>query len=133
MGDGYRRVITLTHTTQIRRFTSDLLRVLKVQPNKQVAVNEFTTAYERTLNKPFNPVEYGLCNLDDLLCEIPENTVVISREEEGLFISVPKREQTPEEVARTKQFANEVSPVVLVQFYDSCSLFKNGFSKFYRW
>ncbi|XP_066139891.1 meiosis regulator and mRNA stability factor 1 isoform X1 [Euwallacea fornicatus] len=108
MGDSYRRIITLTHSAQVRRFTSDLLRVLKVQPNKQIAVYEFASAYEKALNKPFNPVEYGLCSLEDLLCEIPENTVAITRDEEGVFICVPKREQTADEVARTKQFAKEV-------------------------
>ncbi|XP_050298717.1 meiosis regulator and mRNA stability factor 1 isoform X2 [Anthonomus grandis grandis] len=105
-GDG--RTITLTHSAQMRRFTSDLLRVLKLQPNKQIPIQEFSAAYERALNKPFNPVEYGLCTLDDLLCEISENTVVIMRTEEGVFISVPKREQTPEEASRTKQFAGEI-------------------------
>lgn len=116
MGDGYRRVITLTHSAQVRRFTSDLLRVLKVQPNKQIAVQEFASVYEKALNKPFNPVEYGLCLLDDLLCEIPENTVVITRGEDGVFIGVPKREQTHEEMMKTKQFANEVSVSVSGRF-----------------
>ncbi|KAL1498176.1 hypothetical protein ABEB36_009016 [Hypothenemus hampei] len=109
MGEGHRRVITLTHATQIRRFTSDLLRVLKVQPNKQIAVQNFPEAYEKAFSKPFNPVEYGLCSLEDLLEEIPENTVVIIRDEnEELYISVPKKEQTSEEIMKTKQFANEV-------------------------
>ncbi|XP_076269252.1 meiosis regulator and mRNA stability factor 1-like protein isoform X4 [Rhynchophorus ferrugineus] len=108
MGDGTRRVITLTHSAQMRRFTSDLLRVLKVQPNKQISFTDFPLAYEKVLNKPFNPVEYGLCTFNDLLQEVPENTVVINRNEMGILISVPKREQTPEEVIRTKQFASEV-------------------------
>ncbi|XP_076269311.1 meiosis regulator and mRNA stability factor 1-like protein isoform X11 [Rhynchophorus ferrugineus] len=108
MGDGTRRVITLTHSAQMRRFTSDLLRVLKVQPNKQISFTDFPLAYEKVLNKPFNPVEYGLCTFNDLLQEVPENTVVINRNEMGILISVPKREQTPEEVIRTKQFASEI-------------------------
>lgn len=116
MGDGSRRVITLTHSSQMRRFISDLLRVLKVQPNKQIDLTEFPTAYERTLNRPFNPVEYGLCTLDDLLCEVPENTIVIMRENENFYISVPKREQTAEEIEKTKKFTSEVSVLVVLGF-----------------
>ncbi|CAG9812530.1 unnamed protein product [Phaedon cochleariae] len=108
MGDGTRRTITLSHTAQMRRFTSDLLRVLKVQPAKQICFTDFPSAYEKVMNKTFNAVEYGLCTFEDLLQEVPENTVVISRNEEGVFIAVPKREQTSEEIMRTKQFAAEV-------------------------
>ncbi|XP_030758760.1 meiosis regulator and mRNA stability factor 1 isoform X2 [Sitophilus oryzae] len=110
MGDGTRRIITLTHSAQIRRFTSDLLRVLKVQPNKQITFTAFPAAYEKVLNKQFNPVEYGLCTFDDLLQEVSETTVVITRSttDNNVFISVPKREQTSEEIVRTKQFANEI-------------------------
>lgn len=93
---------------QMRRFTSDLLRVLKVQPSKQITITGFPAAYEKVMNKPFNAVEYGLCTFEDLLQEVPENTIVFSRTEEGIFISVPKREQTTEEIMRTKQFATEV-------------------------
>ncbi|KAG5876129.1 hypothetical protein JTB14_007536 [Gonioctena quinquepunctata] len=108
MGDGTRRTITLSHTAQMRRFTSDLLRVLKVQPSKQISIIDFPQAYEKVLNKTFNAVEYGLCTFEDLLQEVPENTIVISRNDDGIFIAVPKREQTAEEINRTKQFAAEV-------------------------
>ncbi|KAJ8946869.1 hypothetical protein NQ318_006779 [Aromia moschata] len=108
MGDGTRRVITLSHAAQMRRFTSDLLRVLKVQPSKQICITDFPSAYEKVMNKPFNAVEYGLCTFEDLLQEVPENTIVISRNDDGIYIAVPKREQTAEEIMRTKQFATEV-------------------------
>ncbi|XP_018577487.1 meiosis regulator and mRNA stability factor 1 [Anoplophora glabripennis] len=108
MGDGTRRVITLSHSAQMRRFTSDLLRVLKVQPSKQISITDFPSAYEKVMNKSFNAVEYGLCTFEDLLQEVPENTIVVSRNDEGINIAVPKREQTAEEIMRTKQFASEV-------------------------
>ncbi|KAH1026039.1 hypothetical protein HUJ05_010628 [Dendroctonus ponderosae] len=130
MGDGSRRVITLTHSSQMRRFISDLLRVLKVQPNKQIAFTEFAAAYERTLNKPFNPVEYGLCTLDDLLCEVPENTIVITKENENIYISVPKREQTAVEIAKTKEFANEV--INLLRHTPYSTMFFNKFVPSYH-
>lgn len=108
MGDGTRRAITLSHSSQVRRFTSDLLRVLKVQPSKQIVITGFPTAYEKVMNKPFNPVEYGLCMFEDLLQEVPENTIVFTRNNDEVYIAIPKREQTNEEIIRTKQFAVEV-------------------------
>lgn len=110
MGDGPRRTITLSHQAQMRRFTSDLLRVLKAQPNKQLLLTEFPSAYEKTAGRPFNAVEYGLCTLEDLLAEVPPNTVLVAHsKEQGVVVAVPKREQTVEEMAKTKQFAQEVS------------------------
>lgn len=101
----------------MRRFTSDLLRVLKVQPAKQISLTEFPSAYEKVINKPFNAVEYGLCTFEDLLQEVSENTVVVSPNDYGEFIiGVPKREQTSEEILRTKQFAVEVR-LFLKNFY----------------
>lgn len=95
----------------MRRFTSDLLRVLKSRISKQLTLSEFPPAYEKAISKPFNPVEYGLCSLEDLLEDVPENTVVISKSFDHIVISIPKREQTAEEIMRTKQFAEEVSEV----------------------
>ena len=92
----------------MRRFTSDLLRVLKAQVLKQLCLSEFPILYERLLNRPFNVVEYGLSSLQDLLDELPKNIVVIKRVDEDLIISIPKREQTAEEIVRTKKFADEV-------------------------
>lgn len=117
MGDGTRRVITLSHSAQMRRFTSDLLRVLKVQPSKQISLTDFPSAYEKVMNKSFNAVEYGLCTFEDLLQEVPDNTIVVSRNDEGINIAVPKREQTAEEIMRTKQFASEVIIVFFIMLY----------------
>lgn len=109
MGTGVKRTITLTHSAQMRRFTSDLLRVVKVQASSQVMLDDFPNAYEKVLHKPFNAVEYGLCSLDDLLNEVPENTVTITRINNNVMIAIPKKEQTFEQMQRTKQFALEVS------------------------
>ena len=49
MGEGAKRVITLSHRAQIRRFTSDLLRVLKAQASKQVTLSEFPIVYSRVI------------------------------------------------------------------------------------
>lgn len=49
MGEGNKRVVTLSHRAQVRRFTSDLLRVLKSKASKQVALSEFPSAYTRVI------------------------------------------------------------------------------------
>lgn len=130
MGDANRRVITLSHQAQMKRFHSDLLRVLKNQHSKQIAIEEFPSAYERTMNKTFNPVEYGLCYLEDLLNEVPSNNVVVTRSSNIVTIAIPKHEQTPEEAMRTRQFANEV--VHLLRHTPQCSMLFNKFVPSYH-
>ncbi len=110
-------MMTLAHKAQVRRFTSDLLRVLKSLASKQTTVAEFPSLFEKTLNRTFDPIDYGLCTLEDLLSQVSENTIVInstSSISEGsdspdTIIAIPKREQTAEEIERTKVFASEVS------------------------
>lgn len=102
-------MVTLSHRAQVRRFTSDLLRVLKSQTNRQLLVTELPGLFERVLSRPFDPVDYGLCFLDDLLGELSPNIVNLNGEDSELTIALPKREQTAEEVERTKQFASQVN------------------------
>lgn len=42
---GSKRLLTLTHRAQVKRFTRDLLKLLKSQASKQVIVREFSQAY----------------------------------------------------------------------------------------
>lgn len=46
--------------------------------------------------------------MSDLLEEVAENTVVIKQFDTDVIIAIPKREQTKEEIIKTKQFAVEV-------------------------
>ena len=48
-----------------------------------------------------------MCDVEDLLLEISETSVVLSGSGDDLTVSVPKREQTLEEVERTQMFASE--------------------------
>lgn len=45
LGMGSKRLLTLTHRAQVKRFTQDLLKLLKSQASKQVIVREFSQAY----------------------------------------------------------------------------------------
>lgn len=106
--------MTLSHKAQMRRFTSDLLRILKSVASKQVPIVEFATLFEKTIGRAFDPVDYGLCSLEDLLSQVSENTVVIGHLDGHKSVAIPKREQTPEEIERTKAFAKEVSCCLII-------------------
>ena len=71
-------------------------------------MSEFPAAYQRVLNRPFQVVSYGVCQLEDLLLEVSESTVLVTPTADDVLIAIPKREQTQEEVEKTKQFAQEV-------------------------
>lgn len=45
LGMGTKRLLTLTHRAQVKRFTQDLLKLLKFQASKQVAIKDFMQAY----------------------------------------------------------------------------------------
>ena len=127
MGEGSRAIITLTHRAQIKRFTSDLLRVLKSLPKKEVTVNDLPEAFERMLNmgKPFKITDYGVCEIEDMFGLISETAVVVSGSGDDMTVSIPKREQTLDELERTQQFAQEC--VELLRHAPDCRL---PFSKF---
>ncbi|XP_076763665.1 meiosis regulator and mRNA stability factor 1-like protein isoform X3 [Xylocopa sonorina] len=126
MGEGDNRIVTLSHRAQVRRFASDLLRVLKSKASKQVALSEFPSAYARVIGKPWDIVDYGVCEMEDILNEVSENIVVVATINGGdKMITIPKREQTAEEVEQTKQFAAEV--VELLRHVPQCRM---QFTKF---
>ncbi|BET01774.1 kiaa0430 [Nesidiocoris tenuis] len=105
IGDGNKRIVTLSHRAQIRRFTAELIRALKSQPKGRMSLDEVPAVFERVLGRPFDPVDYGLCSLNDLLKQVAESVVIIGEDGD---ISLPVKEQTQEEIQRTEQFADEV-------------------------
>merc|ERR1719422_2403009 len=74
IGDGSKTIITLAHKAQVRRFTNDLLKMLKNQTEKQFVMSSFSFVFERTFFKPLNIRDYGVCYLSDIMSDIPENT-----------------------------------------------------------
>ncbi|XP_050967650.1 meiosis regulator and mRNA stability factor 1 isoform X1 [Labeo rohita] len=125
LGLGSKRLLTLTHRAQIKRFTQDLLKLLKFQASKQVVIRDFTQAYHWCFSRNWQVVDYGMCDLMDLLAEIPDTTITVSQQDEDTLISVPKRERTAEEVERTRQFGKEVVDLLRHQPH-----FRMPFSKF---
>ncbi|XP_058497584.1 meiosis regulator and mRNA stability factor 1 [Solea solea] len=125
LGMGTKRLLTLTHRAQVKRFTQDLLKLLKFQASKQVAIKDFMQAYHWCFSRDWRVIDYGVCDLMDLLSEIPETTITITQQATDTVISVPKRERTMDEMERTKQFAKEV--VDLLRHQPHCRM---PFSKF---
>lgn len=77
IGDGTNRYITLTHREQIKRFASDLIKVVKSQPGKKLKLSQFARAYEQVLGRIFRIEDYGTNNVNVLLAEIWEGTINI--------------------------------------------------------
>ena len=77
IGEGSKAFITLAHKAQVRRFTNDLLKILKNQTEKQFLMSSFPQLFEKTFFKPLNISDYGVCFLKDILSDIPENTVIV--------------------------------------------------------
>ncbi|XP_051940792.1 meiosis regulator and mRNA stability factor 1 isoform X2 [Hippocampus zosterae] len=125
LGMGTKRLLTLTHRAQVKRFTQDLLKLLKFQASKQVAVKDFMQAYHWCFSRDWNIADYGACDLIDLLSEIPDTTITTTHHDNDTVISVPKRERTGDEMERTKQFGKEV--VDLLRHQPHCRM---PFSKF---
>ncbi|XP_054849047.1 meiosis regulator and mRNA stability factor 1 [Eublepharis macularius] len=125
LGIGTKRLLTLTHRAQVKRFTQDLLKLLKSQASKQVVVREFLQAYHWCFSKDWDVTEYGVCELVDLISEIPDKTICLSQQDNEMIICIPKRERTKEEIERTKQFSKEVVDLLRHQPY-----FRMPFDKF---
>ncbi|ELT96318.1 hypothetical protein CAPTEDRAFT_189892 [Capitella teleta] len=92
LGSGNRRYITLAHRTQIKRFATDLLRVLRTQSSKQVSILMFPSVYQKVFSKSFDIYEYGVCYLEDLLCELEDNTIVVKGTGKEMTLGMPVRE-----------------------------------------
>ncbi|XP_040212858.1 meiosis regulator and mRNA stability factor 1 isoform X3 [Rana temporaria] len=125
LGMGSKRFLTLTHRAQVKRFTQDLLKLLKSQASKQVIVREFLQAYHWSFSRDWDVTEYGVCELVDIVSEIPDTTICVAQQDNETVISIPRRERTPEEIERTKQFAKEVVDLLRHQPH-----FRMPFNKF---
>ncbi|XP_023385420.1 meiosis regulator and mRNA stability factor 1 isoform X6 [Pteropus vampyrus] len=125
LGMGSKRLLTLTHRAQVKRFTQDLLKLLKSQASKQVIVREFSQAYHWCFSKDWEVTEYGVCELIDIISEIPDTTICLSQQDNEMVICIPKRERTQDEIERTKQFSRDVVDLLRHQPH-----FRMPFNKF---
>ena len=112
LGEGARASITISHKTQVKRFTNDLLKVLKLQPEKQLLLSQLPEAFKSCFQRNFDIASYGVCYIVDMMEELPEETVHVDKVADDVMISVFKRKQTAEELARVKVFAKEVAELL---------------------
>lgn len=103
LGSGSSRVVTLTASVQARRWTSDLVKLLRTNI-RPVYFYELPQLYQITHARPFLPADYGLCTLNELMQRVTPNTVMYCSD--GSFC-LPKRSPTQQERARTGKFAAE--------------------------
>ncbi|XP_063136995.1 meiosis regulator and mRNA stability factor 1-like isoform X1 [Rattus norvegicus] len=125
LGMGSKRLLTLTHRAQVKRFTQDLLKLLKSQASKQVTVRDFSQAYHWCFSKDWDVTEYGVCDLIDIISEIPDTTICLSQQDDNMVICIRKRERTQDEIERTKQFSKDVVDLLRHQPH-----FRMPFNKF---
>ncbi|XP_059125926.1 meiosis regulator and mRNA stability factor 1 isoform X2 [Peromyscus eremicus] len=125
LGMGSKRLLTLTHRAQVKRFTQNLLKLLKSQASKQVIVKEFSQAYHWCFSKDWDVTEYGVCELMDIISEIPDTTICLSQQDDNMIICIRKRERTQDEIERTKQFSKDVVDLLRHQPH-----FRMPFNKF---
>ncbi|XP_059045300.1 meiosis regulator and mRNA stability factor 1-like [Achroia grisella] len=104
LGSGSSRVITISAAAQSRRWTSDLVKLLKAQPGRVILPMEIPELYQSTFGRLFSPVDYGLCTLKELMQRVAPQAVIVDIDG---TLSLPRRTPTPEERARTVQFAVE--------------------------
>ncbi len=45
---------------QVKRFTNDLLKVLKAQPSKQISILDLPLCFEKSLTRHFKISDYGV-------------------------------------------------------------------------
>ncbi|VDN95861.1 unnamed protein product [Rodentolepis nana] len=132
VGQGAHRTIMLTHLTQVRRFTHELLRILKTQQRKCLRTDEIPKIYKAVYNKELQLSNYGVCTINDLLNDIPENKLIIKNIKdvgdsalESSFVMIPQRIQTEEQKIRTNLFALEA-----IDILSTSQNFRIPFTKF---
>ncbi|CAF0731858.1 unnamed protein product [Adineta ricciae] len=107
LGDGNKRILTLTHRCQVKRFFNDLVRILKNKPQRSMAISEIPKEFANFSKKPFDIIDFGVCYLDDLIGEIQDNKEVVIDREHGI-IKLYRKEQTDVEKFATQIFADDI-------------------------
>jgi meiosis arrest female protein 1 len=131
LGEGESRQITLTHRVQIRRFSTDVFKIIRNQPSKSIFLSNLPQLYLATYNRVFDVTDYGVCDIEDLLNGLRNsNFILVSKirdETDEYILSLQKRRQTNVEMEKTSIFASEV-----VELLRNAPQFSIPFRKFVR-
>ncbi|XP_064477912.1 meiosis regulator and mRNA stability factor 1-like isoform X2 [Ornithodoros turicata] len=133
LGQGQNRLLTLAHRVQSDRFISDILQVLRMQPNKEVRLTDLQEAYEHCHHHPLIVADYGSCYLEDLFADVSTTLLMVPRGNE-MFVTVRHNDDTRkpslEELERRRQFAHEV--VDMLKHSPNCSVLFHKFAPAYH-
>ncbi|CAF3943412.1 unnamed protein product [Rotaria sp. Silwood2] len=99
LGDGNKRIITITHRCQMKRFTNDIIRILKNKPQRSMSISEIPIEYEIAYKKPFCIDDFGMCYLEDLVNEVKDNKELVVEAE---------KKRTDLEIYATGNFQQDV-------------------------
>ncbi|KAF9824562.1 hypothetical protein SFRURICE_004019 [Spodoptera frugiperda] len=127
LGSGSSRIITISAAAQSRRWTSDLVKVLKGQPGRAVQLHELPQLYHAATGRPFSPVDYGVCTVAELMQRVNPQAVTVAPDG---TISLPRRLPTPEERARTREFAMQRTLHQAVELLRHTANLRMEFSRF---
>merc|ERR1719219_3222592 len=99
-----------------------------------MALYDLPVMFEKMTHRVFKICDYGVCEIEDMISDVSETSVVITTENndgaDDVMISIPKREQTNEEVSRTHKFAGEC--IELLRHVPECRLNFNKFIPAYH-
>lgn len=94
--------LILKYRVQVKCFTQDLLKSQARSCPEQV-LTDLLLVFLQGLE-----YEYGMCELTDIISEIPDTTICLSQQDNETVICIAKRECTEDEIERTKKFSKDV-------------------------
>ncbi|XP_052740437.1 meiosis regulator and mRNA stability factor 1 [Bicyclus anynana] len=78
LGSGSHRVITISAAAQSKRWTSDLIKIIKSQPGNVIRIHDIPEIYQTTIGRPFNSVDYGVCTVKELMKKVSRDSVTFA-------------------------------------------------------
>lgn len=110
LGTGCSRMITLSCSAQAKRWSGELLRLLRAQPVRTAQLSELPKLYQQVFGRPFSPADYGVCTMGELLDLVTPHAVQLSP---SGVLSLPRRAPPPRHHARTLAFAAQALDLLL--------------------
>lgn len=93
--------MTITHRCQMKRFTNDIIRILKNKPQRSMSISEIPMEYgkqhsftsrmnivdclEMAYKKVFAVADFGMCYLEDLVNEVKDNKELVVEAEKNII------------------------------------------------
>ncbi|XP_069125542.1 meiosis regulator and mRNA stability factor 1-like [Argopecten irradians] len=127
---------------QLNQICREMTDLLKQSPQCRMPLSKFIPSYHHFFGRQCRVADYGYSRLkdlfeaiphivqDDLLTEVPPTTAMVMAEGGENVIVIPRKDQSAEEVERTRQFSLEV--VDLLRHNPQCRMPFNKFIPAYH-